>query len=109
MPKLGEWTVDKVKPADVADLVTHLHGEGLARESIRKTAGTTPARSSRGSFTAVRSRRKTLATLAMVLDFGGMQPNPARDRTAAKLPREDRAEVNPPTAGHVEAVNRLLP
>src|SRR5437016_2883259 len=35
VPKLGERTVDKVKPADVADLVTHLHGEGLARESIR--------------------------------------------------------------------------
>jgi len=31
------------------------------------------------------------ATLAMVLDFAGVQPNPARDRSV-KLPREARAE-----------------
>jgi len=54
------------------------------------------------------SIRKTLATLAMVLDFAGVTPNPARDRVAVKLPREDRVEVNPPTAKHVLAVHGIL-
>jgi integrase len=44
----------------------------------------------------------------MVLDFAGVQPNPARD-PGVKLPREDRPEVSPPIAGHVEMVLGLLP
>jgi integrase len=43
----------------------------------------------------------------MVLDFHGVQPNPAHD-PSVKLPREDRTEVNPPTLEHVEAVYALL-
>lgn len=58
-----------------------MHEGGLARESIRKTR----------------------ATLAMVLDFAGVQPNPARDRSV-KLPPKDRTEIAPPTAAHVEAI-----
>jgi len=85
-PKLGAKPVDAITPADVADLVGELVKQNLARESIRKTR----------------------ATLAMVLDFAGVQPNPARDRSV-KLPRDDRAEVNPPTAKHVEAVLGLVP
>lgn len=83
-------------PADVAALVTALHESGLKRESIRKT----------------------VTTLAMVLDFAdaplvgkdtdGRPVNAARDRTTVKLPREDKAEINPPTAEHVLAVYRLL-
>ena len=52
--------------------------------------------------------RKTLATLAMILDFAdaplvgkdtrGHPVNAARDRTTVRLPREDRAELAPPTA-----------
>jgi integrase len=86
VPRLGSKPINKIAAADVAGLVAELHAEKLARESIRKTR----------------------ATLAMVLDFAGIQPNPARDK-AVKLPREDRVEVNPPTAAHVEAVLGLLP
>jgi site-specific recombinase XerD len=78
--------VASIEPADVASLVAQLIAEGLARESIRKTR----------------------ATLAMVLDFAAVQPNPARDK-GVKLPREDRAEIQPPTAAHVLAVLPSLP
>jgi integrase len=86
LPTVGELPIDRVDVAAVADLVAALHKRGLARESIRKTR----------------------ATLAMVLDFAGVQPNPARDRSV-KLPREEVDELVPPTAAHVEAVLRLLP
>jgi integrase len=87
LARLGDREVDTLEAADVAALVADLHanGEGLARESIRKTR----------------------STLAQVLDFAKVEPNPARD-TSVKLPREDREPVNPPTADHVEAVFRLL-
>ncbi|HEV2591023.1 MAG TPA: site-specific integrase [Gaiellaceae bacterium] len=85
LPRLGENPVDTLTAGDVAGLVGELVEQGLARESIRKTR----------------------ATLAMVLDFAGVQPNPARDRSV-KLPREDRAEVNPPTATHILAVLGLM-
>lgn len=51
------------------------------------------------------SIRKSLNVLAMVLDHYEIEPNPARDRRV-KLPREERAEVQPPTAAHVEAALR---
>jgi integrase len=53
--------------------------------------------------------RKTVTVLALVLDHAGVSPNPARDHLRVRLPREDRAEINPPTAEHVEAVVRVLP
>jgi integrase len=86
LPRLGERRVDELEPADVAGLVAELAEAKLARESIRKT----------------------LATLAMVLDFAGVAPNPARDRLTVKLPRETKAEPQPPSAEHVLAVHRLL-
>jgi len=86
LPRLGDRALETIQPADVADLIAELHARGMARESIRKTK----------------------ATLAMVLDFGGLKPNPARD-TSVKLPRDERAEVQPPTVSHVEAVLRLVP
>jgi integrase len=66
--------------------VPGLHGRGLKRESIRKT----------------------LSTLAQVLDFAKVTPNPARD-TTVKLPADDTEEVNPPTAAHVEAAFAAIP
>ena len=89
LPRLGDRPLDTIAPADVAQLVADLHdgGEGLARETIRKTIG----------------------TLAMVLDFAGLQPNPARDRIAVRMPREESEEVDPPVASHVIVVWRLLP
>jgi integrase len=86
LPRLGTRTVDSLEPADIASLVSELHAAGLARESIRKT----------------------LATAAMIFDYAKVAPNPARDRTTVKLPREDKPELNPPTAEHVLAVHALL-
>jgi integrase len=89
VPVLGDRDVDAIVPADVAELVTALVDEELARESIRKT----------------------LSTLALVLDFAGRtgERNPARDRVVVQLPYEEREELAPPSAEHVEAVWRLLP
>lgn len=87
LPILGDQQLDEIEPSHVAQLVSELHEKGLKRESIRKT----------------------VATLAMVIDYGGVAPNPARDKLTVKLPRETRLEPKPPTADHVLAVYRLLP
>lgn len=87
MSALGSERKDELTAQAVADLVAHLHSEGKARESIRKT----------------------VTAVAMVMDSAGITPNPARNRLAVKLPREEPEEPNPPTAAHVEAVYRLLP
>jgi integrase len=86
---LGARRIDEVTTADVAELVAALTGKGYRRETVRKS---------------------TIA-LAQVLDFAGRTgaDNPARDRVQVRLPREEREELNPPTAAHVEAVLRLLP
>jgi integrase len=86
LPRLGTRPIASLGPADVADLVAELADAGLARESIRKT----------------------VTTLAMVFDYVAVVPNPARDRVTVKLPRESKAEINPPTAEHVDAIYRLL-
>lgn len=90
LPTLGQLEPHAITAADVAALVAELHeddgGEGLARESIRKT----------------------LSTLAMVLDFAKVVPNPARD-TDVRLPHEARDEVDPPIAMQVEAAFWLMP
>jgi integrase len=87
LPLLGPRRLDTIAPQDVADLVAALHAAGKARESIRKT----------------------VTAAAMVFDHAGVQPNPARDRVAVKLPREEIVEPSPPTAEALEAVYRLLP
>lgn len=85
---LGGRPVDRIAPGDVADLVAAMHADGKARESIRKS----------------------VTALAMVLDFAGISPNPARDRVQVRLPREEASEPEPPTADTVEAVLwRLTP
>jgi integrase len=48
-------------------------------------------------------RRRYLATLRALLDFAGVDPNPARDGRV-RLPREERVEVSPPSAEEVEAI-----
>ena len=78
--------VDEITAADVAELVGTLSADGKARETVRKT----------------------VTVLAMIFDHAGVTPNPARDRVHVKLPREQRAEIAPPTGDHVEAVHRLL-
>ena len=85
LPRIGTKAIDDLTAADVAGLVTALVEQGLARESMRKT----------------------ISTLAQVLDFAKVTPNPARDK-AVKLPRVDSVEPTPPTADHVEAVHAIL-
>lgn len=86
VPVLGERAVEEVTSDDIAAFVATLHADGLKRESIRKT----------------------LSTLAQIFDFAEVVPNAARDRRV-RLPQEDRLEVHPPVAEHVEAVYRILP
>jgi integrase len=83
---LHQRRVDEITPADIAGLVGELADRGLARETIRKT----------------------VTVLSMIFDFASVQPNPARDRIRVKLPREERPEITPPAAEHVEAVYHLL-
>jgi integrase len=45
---------------------------------------------------------------AVLFAIAGVSPNPARDCVRVRLPREDRPEIQPPSAEHVEAVHRLL-
>jgi integrase len=87
LPRLGDEPVDRIDAQTVADLVGELHAAGLKKQTIRKT----------------------LSVAAMIFDHGHVEPNPWRDRLMVKLPREDRRELHPPTAAHVEAVVRLLP
>jgi integrase len=47
--------------------------------------------------------RRYLATFRALLDFTGAEPNPARDKRV-RLPREERAIVEPPTAAEVDAI-----
>jgi integrase len=81
LPVLGDRPIDAIRPADVAALVAKLAEAGKARESIRKS----------------------VTALAMVLDFGEISPNPARDRVQVKLPLSEPEEPEPPSAEHVEA------
>jgi integrase len=87
LPRLGDVPVSEITPATVAALVASLDADGKARESIRKS----------------------VTALAMVLDFHGVTPNPARDRVQVRLPRQEPEEPEPPSADHVEAVAWLLP
>jgi integrase len=82
---LGSAHVDEITPNDVAELVAKL-SETRKRETVRKS----------------------LLVLGMVLDEAGIEPNPVRDRKV-RLPREERVEIKPPTAAHVEGVLHVLP
>lgn len=86
LPELGARRLDELAAADIAALVGKLAADGYARESIRKS----------------------VTALAMVLDFAGIAPNPARDRVQVRLPRQEPKEPEPPSAEHVEKAARLL-
>jgi integrase len=87
LPRWRDKPVDAIDAQTVADLVAELHGDGLRKQTIRKT----------------------VSVLAMVLDHAGVQPNPARDKLTVKMPREAKRIVDPPTAEHVTEVVKLLP
>jgi integrase len=54
------------------------------------------------------SLAKYLATLRQVLQFAGVEPNPARDRNV-RLPRIEVAIVEPPSAEQVETIIATVP
>jgi integrase len=83
---LGDKPIDEIASSDIAVLVAE-----LAKTKKRETV------------------RKTVMALAMVFDFAGVEPNPARDKRTVKLPREAKTEINPPTLDQLLAVHRLLP
>ena len=87
LPVLGERRVDTITAADVAEMVGALTEKGKARETVRKS----------------------ILALGMILDHEGIAPNPARDKVKVRLPRQERAEIVPPTAEHVLAVHEVLP
>ena len=86
MPILGNTRLDDITPDLIVSVVTALHEKKRKRETIQKTRG----------------------AIAMVLDHYGFEPNPARSKKI-KLPREPKAEINPPTADHVETVWHTMP
>jgi integrase len=51
---------------------------------------------------------KYLATLRLVLDHAGCEPNPARDRQV-RLPRSEAAVIEPPSAEQVDAIIANVP
>jgi integrase len=88
LPRFGDTPIEAIDAQMVADLVAELHAAGLRKHTIRKTT----------------------SVLGMILDHAGRSTdNPVRDRMIVKMPREERRQVEPPTAAHVEAVVRLLP
>jgi integrase len=85
LPVLGERRVDEITVDDVNALVEALAVAGKRRERSRSRRSTSPLCSmSRGS-----------------------SENPARSKRV-RFPREEREEISPPIAAHVEAVHRLL-
>lgn len=54
------------------------------------------------------SMRRYIDTLRAVLDYAGVDPNPARD-PRVRLPKEERVEVEPPSDAQVEAIIRHSP
>ncbi len=85
LPVLGSKHVDELTVADMDTLVQVLAAAGKRRETIKKT----------------------LKYVAAVLDEQGLAENPARSKRI-RLPFEEPVEIEPPEAGHVEAVYHLL-
>ena len=54
------------------------------------------------------SVRSYVGTLRRVLDYAGIDPNPARDRHV-RLPRDTRDVIEPPSADNVEAIIANVP
>jgi hypothetical protein len=70
---------------------------GDVREWVAENMGLKPA-----------SLRSYVATLRLILDHAGVEPNPARDKRV-KLPRVEREEVAPPSGEQVEAIFAHVP
>jgi integrase len=84
---LGAEGLDRITAHNVAAMVAQLHAEGLKASYLRKIVQAT----------------------AMIFDYAGVTPNPARDKLIVRLPHERAPEIVPPMAEHVLVVHRLLP
>jgi integrase len=84
-PALRSKRVDEFTVADITDLIAKLHAAGYKRETLRKT--------------------KTV--LSQVLDFAGVDDNPARD-DRVRLPHERKVRHPTPLAEHVETVISIV-
>jgi integrase len=80
LPTFGELDPASITPSDVQEWIGAQLGE-LKPSSLSRY----------------------LATLRNVLDFAGIDPNPARDKRV-KLPRIEATVVEPPSAAQVEAI-----
>jgi len=83
LPAFGERDPATITPADVQEWIA--------------SAGLAPA-----------SLKRYIATLRLVLDFAGVDPNPARDRRV-KLPQVVEEEPNPPSASDFLAILERVP
>jgi integrase len=103
------WQASRI---DVAQTTSAVHRKALAHVlqafGDREPDSLTPAEVS--AWVGALAQRlapgtvaKVVGTLRMVLDHQGVEPNPARDRRV-RLPRDERRELEPPTAAHVLAV-----
>ena len=86
LPILGDRRLDEIGVTELNEAIVALSEKGRKPATIRKS----------------------MQTLAIVLDDCGCDPNPARDRRL-RYPYEETVEPEPPTSEHVEAVFRLLP
>jgi len=78
LPLIGDVDPTRITPATVTSLVATLE---LKPSSLRRY----------------------IATLAAILDYAGVDPNPAKDKRV-KLPREERTIVEPPSADAVASI-----
>lgn len=103
----GEWVASRVDVtvATRANYANHMGRWGHLAH--RDPHGLTPGdiRAWVATLTDLKasSVKRYVTTLRQVLDFAGVDPNPARD-PGVKLPRVERTEVEPPTAGEVELI-----
>jgi integrase len=80
LPTFGERDPASITPSDVQEWI------GAQMDELKPS-----------------SLSRYLATLRNVLDFAGIDPNPARDKRV-KLPRIEATVVEPPSAAQVEAI-----
>jgi integrase len=83
-PTFGDRDPGRIRPSDV-------------QEWIGSNSDLKPA-----------SLSRYLATFRLILDFAGIEPNPARDRNV-RLPRIEAAVVEPPSGEQVEAIIASVP
>jgi integrase len=111
----GEWAeAYKSSRIDLADKTSKgvgFHLKAMTSLNDRDPAGITSADVQEwiaGLELKPSTIRLYMSTLRAVLDFAGVDPNPARD-TRVRLPRAERALVDPPSAQDVDTIIATVP